>query len=66
MDKVDQVLGPRFGAKGMSWEYFIQETPVDLWRINGRVPPEMGSEMERVWARENKPVEVEGAGRENL
>ncbi|KAN0091749.1 putative oxalocrotonate tautomerase [Hyaloscypha variabilis] len=62
LDKVDSILTPRFQAKGMDWEYFIQETPRDLWRINGIAPPVAGSELEKEWFRLNKPI----AGLESL
>jgi phenylpyruvate tautomerase PptA (4-oxalocrotonate tautomerase family) len=56
LDKVDSILTPRLGEKGADWEYFIQETPRDLWRVNGMVPPAPGSEFEKEWLRLNKPV----------
>jgi hypothetical protein len=56
LDKVDSILTPRLGEKGADWEYFIQETPRDLWRVNGMVPPAPGSEFEKGWLRLNKPV----------
>lgn len=65
LNKADSILTPRMKAKGMNWEYFIQQTPVDLWRINGFPPPGFGSELEKLWFRLNKPVE-EGTGREVL
>ncbi|KAJ3952757.1 hypothetical protein N0V92_010789 [Colletotrichum tropicale] len=65
LKKVDSILNPRLGGKGMDWEYFIQESPRELWKINGIVPPPSGSEMEKLWFRENKPV-VEGDVKANL
>jgi hypothetical protein len=56
LDKVDSILTPRFQEKGMDWEYFIQESPRDLWRINGVTPPAAGSEREKEWFRLNKPT----------
>ncbi|KAL0930560.1 enzyme [Colletotrichum truncatum] len=56
LGKVDSILNPKLGAKGMDWEYFIQESPREFWKINGIIPPPTGSDMEKVWFRENKPV----------
>lgn len=58
MAEVDKVLNPLLGeeGKGAHWEYFIQESPRDLWKINGMVPPLPGTEMERRWVEENKAV----------
>jgi len=57
LDKVDSILTPRLKPKNMNWEYFIQQAPGDTWRMNGIVPPQAGSELEREWLRRNKPVE---------
>lgn len=53
---VDAVLNPVFRPKGLQWEYFIVESTKDLWKMNGLVPPEAGSEGEREWSRLNKAV----------
>ena len=54
--RVDAILNPVLVPKGADWEYFIQESSRDLWKINGLVPPPAGSEMERKWAQLNRPV----------
>ena len=56
LDKVDQALNPIFQTKGLDWEYYVQESPRDLWKINGLVPPPSGSAMEKKWVQFNKPV----------
>lgn len=58
LSRVDQVLNPVFEPKGMDWEYFITEAPRDLWKMNGLVPPQAGSEGEKEWARVNKAVKI--------
>lgn len=57
LEKADQILNPRMKAKGMSWEYFIQESPREYWKINGIIPPPTGSDLEKKWLAANKPVE---------
>jgi stalled ribosome rescue protein Dom34 len=44
LGKVDEVL-KGFGEDGWDWEYSVIETRRDLWKINGIVPPEQGTEV---------------------
>ncbi|KAL0781945.1 hypothetical protein CaCOL14_003280 [Colletotrichum acutatum] len=53
---LDDILRPILKPKGIEWESGIYEARRELWRINGLVPPETGSEMERKWAKENQAV----------
>ncbi|KAJ5617202.1 Tautomerase [Penicillium hordei] len=55
---VDEILNPFFEPKGMEWEYFIIESSRDLWKINGLVPPQPGSEEEKKWAELNRAVKL--------
>lgn len=55
---VDHILNPIFEPKGADWEYFVLEGSRDLWKMNGLVPPNPGSEEEKEWARANKPLKV--------
>jgi phenylpyruvate tautomerase PptA (4-oxalocrotonate tautomerase family) len=57
LGKVDSILNPRFKSKGIGWEYFVQEAPRELWKINGISPPPTGSELENIWLKQNRPVE---------
>jgi hypothetical protein len=43
--KVDEALKPFIHEQGWDWEYSVIETRRDLWKINGMVPPEAGSEV---------------------
>ena len=52
---VDSILTPVFEPKGVDWEYFVTETPRDLWKINGLIPPSPGSELEKKWVELNRP-----------
>jgi hypothetical protein len=50
------VIEPFATGKGLRWEFHIDETPKDLWMIDGFVPPPSGSDAEKLWARENRPI----------
>jgi hypothetical protein len=46
---------------GYEWEYSVEETSRDLWKVDGYVPPMPGSDAEKVWAEDNKPSPFEKA-----
>jgi phenylpyruvate tautomerase PptA (4-oxalocrotonate tautomerase family) len=52
---VDEAIAPFVRDRGYDWEFHIDETPADLWSIQGELPPPFGSEAEKRWAEENKP-----------
>ncbi|KAJ3948512.1 uncharacterized protein N0V96_002767 [Colletotrichum fioriniae] len=56
---LDDILRPILKPKGIEWESGIYEARRELWRINGLVPPETGSEMEKKWAKENRVTDEE-------
>ncbi|KAF2736387.1 hypothetical protein EJ04DRAFT_575360 [Polyplosphaeria fusca] len=56
---VDEALKPHIEDKGYDWEYSVEETSRDLWKINGLVPPMPGSVAERRWVEENVVSEFE-------
>ncbi|KAF2198096.1 hypothetical protein GQ43DRAFT_443660 [Delitschia confertaspora ATCC 74209] len=55
---VDEVLKPHIEDKGYEWEYHAIESSKNLWKIQGMVPPEAGSEGEEVWRKEGKAVKL--------
>jgi phenylpyruvate tautomerase PptA (4-oxalocrotonate tautomerase family) len=59
MAVIEEKLAPLVRERGFDWEVHIDETPMDLWRVQGMVPPLPGSEIEKVWANENRPVPYE-------
>jgi phenylpyruvate tautomerase PptA (4-oxalocrotonate tautomerase family) len=61
MAVIEEKLAPLVKERGFDWEIHIDETPMDLWRIQGLVPPLPGSEMEQAWAKQNRPIPYEVA-----
>lgn len=61
MNQVEAALKPSIADKGWQWEVHGEETDRNLWRINGMVPPEPGSDEEKHWVKENKTIEYKGA-----
>jgi phenylpyruvate tautomerase PptA (4-oxalocrotonate tautomerase family) len=54
MAVIEEKLAPFVKDRGFNWEVHIDETPMDLWRVQGLVPPPPGSETERLWAQQNR------------
>ncbi|WP_050386800.1 tautomerase family protein [Bradyrhizobium pachyrhizi] len=50
-----KVVEPFIEARGLRWELHIDETPMELWTVNGLVPPPANSDAEGRWREENKP-----------
>lgn len=59
MTVIEQKLAPFVRDRGYDWEVHIDETPMDLWRTQGLVPPPPESDAEKLWAKENRPVPYE-------
>lgn len=57
-DEFEKALVPHVKDRGFDWEWHIDETPIDLWQVQGLTPPPL-SEAERLWATENRPVPYE-------
>lgn len=51
----DEAIAPFVRDKGLDWEFHIDETPIDLWSIQGHRPPRGGTEDEARWISENRP-----------
>ena len=56
MAAFEDTLAPYVKDRGFDWEIHIDETPMDLWRTQGITPPAGESDMERLWAKENRAV----------
>jgi Putative oxalocrotonate tautomerase enzyme len=50
----DQIIAPYVKDKGFDWEISIDETPFDLWSLQGEIPPPFQSVGEARWIKENK------------
>ncbi|KAK3216290.1 hypothetical protein GRF29_8g2884852 [Pseudopithomyces chartarum] len=61
LNRIDEVLKPHVEDKGYDWEYSIEETSRDLWKVQGLVPPMPGSEAELLWVKENRATPFERA-----
>jgi glyoxylase-like metal-dependent hydrolase (beta-lactamase superfamily II)/phenylpyruvate tautomerase PptA (4-oxalocrotonate tautomerase family) len=55
---LNESIHPFVGGRGLDWEIHIDETPRDLWTIQGMRPPDPGSAEEQRWARENRPSRI--------
>jgi hypothetical protein len=53
-------IDPFVKDRGFEWELHVDETPRDLWTVQGMFPPPSGSEEEQRRARENRPRERNG------
>lgn len=54
--KLNDAIEPFAAGKNMRWEFHVEETPPDLWMINGLVPPPPRSEAEKLWVKENRAI----------
>jgi phenylpyruvate tautomerase PptA (4-oxalocrotonate tautomerase family) len=54
MRTLDEVLAPFVKERGFDWEISIDETPFDLWSLQGELPPPFESVGEKRWVEENK------------
>lgn len=55
----EDTYAPFIKDRGYDWEIHVDETPKDLWRVQGLMPPPEESEMEKQWAAENRPIPYE-------
>jgi len=55
-DTISRVVAPYTTDRGLHTEFHVDETPQDLWMINGSWPPPPGSDGEKLWAEKNATV----------
>jgi phenylpyruvate tautomerase PptA (4-oxalocrotonate tautomerase family) len=53
--RVEAAIAPFIKDRGFDWELHIDETPFDLWAVQGIRPPRAGTEDEKRWIAENRP-----------
>lgn len=51
---VEQTIAPYIKDRGFDWEVSIDETPFDLWALQGELPPPFESAAEKRWVAENR------------
>ncbi len=59
--RIVAALKPHVADRGYDFEFHVDETERNLWMVNGLTPPPFKSEAEKLWFRENRPVEWEEA-----
>lgn len=53
-NRMNSLLAPWITDRGFDWEMHVDETPFDLWTIQGYFPPREGTEDEKRWMAENR------------
>jgi phenylpyruvate tautomerase PptA (4-oxalocrotonate tautomerase family) len=53
--RAENALAPFIKDRGFDWELHIDETPIDLWTIQGIRPPHADTPDEKRWKAENRP-----------
>jgi phenylpyruvate tautomerase PptA (4-oxalocrotonate tautomerase family) len=51
---LDAVIAPYVKDRGYDWEISVDETPCDLWSLQGELAPPFESVAEKRWVKENK------------
>jgi phenylpyruvate tautomerase PptA (4-oxalocrotonate tautomerase family) len=59
IQKVNDAIAPFVRDRGYDWEIHIDETPRELWSIQGIKPPEANSDAEKDWKEANRPFPFE-------
>ena len=52
--EVEGAIAPFIKDRGFDWEFHVDETPFDLWTIQGIRPPRAETEDEKRWIVENR------------
>lgn len=61
MEMFEATMEPFVKDRGFEWEIHVDETPIELWRTQGFVPPPPESEDEKRWAEDNAASAWQGA-----
>lgn len=51
-----KILEPFVAARGLRWELHVDETPFELWTVNGLKPPLPDTPEEQLWRKENRAI----------
>lgn len=57
---VTRLLGPYIADRGLRWEMHVDETPFQLWTIQGLRPPVPGTPQGEKWRLDNRPSAFDG------
>ena len=52
--KLGEMVAPYVAERGYDWEISVDETPFDLWSLQGEIAPPFESVAEKRWVAENK------------
>ncbi|RZT85683.1 phenylpyruvate tautomerase PptA (4-oxalocrotonate tautomerase family) [Pseudonocardia sediminis] len=55
-ESIQKVIAPFTVDRGLHTEFHVDETPQDLWMIDGLWPPPGGSDAEKLWVEQNRPI----------
>jgi phenylpyruvate tautomerase PptA (4-oxalocrotonate tautomerase family) len=53
---LDAVIARHTAARALYYEFHVDETPRELWMVDGLEPPPFGSRAEAEWAARNSPA----------
>ena len=56
VNTLDSIVAPWVRDRGYDWELSIDETPFDLWSLQGEIPPPFESQAEKRWIEANKAL----------
>ncbi|WP_156759880.1 tautomerase family protein [Microbacterium karelineae] len=56
MEAIEDAIAPHIKDRGFDWEIHLDETPIELWRVNGLVAPVNHPELFAQWVKENRPI----------
>lgn len=59
MDAIEEAIAPFTKDRDYDWEIHLDETPIELWRVNGLIAPVEYPELFAQWVIENRPVPYE-------
>jgi phenylpyruvate tautomerase PptA (4-oxalocrotonate tautomerase family) len=55
-EAIARLVAPHTTERDLYCEFHIDETPRDLWMMDGIAPPPFKSEAEKLWVQENRPI----------
>ncbi|HVJ51517.1 MAG TPA: tautomerase family protein [Aliidongia sp.] len=55
LSRIENAIAPFVKDRGFDWELHIDETPFDLWTVQGIRPPRADTPDEKRWIAENRP-----------